>query len=90
MAALDPVLSQLAQEIRRMIRYYEDRYGTERKITQVITLGGGANMPGMSEYLTNALRLAVRTCDPWSNIATTKACSRRPKPTNRCSRPSWD
>jgi type IV pilus assembly protein PilM len=64
-SALDPVLSQLAQEIRRMIRYYEDRYGAERKITQVITLGGGANMPGLSDYLTSALRLAVRTCDPW-------------------------
>lgn len=65
MAALDPVLSQLAQEIRRMIRYYEDRYGSERKITQVVTLGGGANMPGLSDYLTSSLRLAVRACDPW-------------------------
>jgi type IV pilus assembly protein PilM len=65
LAALDPVLSQLAQEIRRMIRYYEERYGGERKITQVITLGGGANMPGLSDWLTSTLRLAVRTCDPW-------------------------
>lgn len=63
--ALEPVLSQLAQEIRRMIRYYEDRYGAERKISQVITLGGGANMPGLSDYLTNSLRLAVRSSDPW-------------------------
>lgn len=64
-AALDPLLSQLAQEIRRMIRYYEDRFGSERKITQVITLGGGANMPGLSDYMTSSLRLAVRSCDPW-------------------------
>lgn len=64
-AALDPVLSQLAQEIRRMIRFYEDRYGSERKITQIVTLGGGANMPGLSDYLTSNLRLAVRACDPW-------------------------
>ncbi|HSH18720.1 MAG TPA: type IV pilus assembly protein PilM [Candidatus Saccharimonadales bacterium] len=64
-AALDPVLAQLAQEIRRMIRYYEDRSGSERKIGQIITLGGGANMPGLSEYMTSSLRLAVRTCDPW-------------------------
>lgn len=65
LAALDPVLSQLAQEIRRMIRYYEDRYGAERKISQVVTLGGGANMPGLSDWLTSTLRLAVRTSDPW-------------------------
>lgn len=63
--ALEPVLDQLAQEIRRMIRYYEERYGSERKVTQVITLGGGANMPGLSDYMTNNLRLAVRACDPW-------------------------
>jgi cell division ATPase FtsA len=48
-----------------MIRYYEDRYGSERKISQVITLGGGANMPGLSDWLTSNLRLAVRACDPW-------------------------
>jgi type IV pilus assembly protein PilM len=64
-AALEPVLSQLAQEIRRMIRYYQERYGDKRKVTQVITLGGGANMPGLSGYMTNSLRLAVRSCDPW-------------------------
>jgi type IV pilus assembly protein PilM len=64
-AAMDPVLQQLAQEIRRMIRYYEERYGDKRKVTQVVTLGGGANMPGLSEYMTSTLRLAVRACDPW-------------------------
>ena len=63
--ALEPTLAQIVKEIRRMIRYYDERYGTERPIQQIITLGGGANMPGLSEYLTNALRLAVRPCDPW-------------------------
>jgi len=64
-AALEPTLDQIVREIRRMIRYYDERYGVERPIKQLITLGGGANMPGLSEYLTNALRLAVRPCDPW-------------------------
>lgn len=63
--ALDPILQQIVKEIRRMIRYHEERYGNKRPIQQVITLGGGANMPGLSEYLTNALRMAVRSCDPW-------------------------
>lgn len=63
--ALNPTLEQIVREIRRMIRYYEERYGTERPITQAITLGGGANMPGLTEYLTASLRLAVRHSDPW-------------------------
>jgi type IV pilus assembly protein PilM len=63
--ALEPTLAQIVKEIRRMMRYYEERYGTDRPIGQIITLGGGANMPGLSEYLTNVLRLPVRHTDPW-------------------------
>lgn len=67
--ALEPTLQQIVKEIRRMMRYYEERYGSERPIAQIITLGGGANMPGLSEYLTQALRLAVRHSDPWQYIS---------------------
>lgn len=63
--ALEPTLEQIVKEIRRMMRYYEERYGSERPINQIITLGGGANMPGLSEYLTETLRMAVRHTDPW-------------------------
>lgn len=65
MRALEPTLKQLVIEIRRMIRYYEERYGKERPISQIITHGGGANMPGLSEYLTDNLRIPVRHGDPW-------------------------
>lgn len=64
-AALNPILSQLVKEIRRMIRYYEERYSVNGPLTQIVTIGGGANMPGLSDYLTNALRLAVRHTDLW-------------------------
>ncbi|HVC36356.1 MAG TPA: type IV pilus assembly protein PilM [Candidatus Dormibacteraeota bacterium] len=67
-AALDPTLQQIVKEIRQIIRYYEERYGPERPIQQLVTLGGGANMPGLAEYLTSALRLAVRTFDPWEHL----------------------
>ncbi|MDB5175590.1 MAG: Pilus assembly protein PilM [Candidatus Saccharibacteria bacterium] len=66
--ALEPTLQGLVKEIRRMMRYYEDRYGSERPIQQIVTLGGGANMPGLSEYLTDTLRLAVRHINPWQYI----------------------
>jgi len=65
---LEPTLVEIVKEIRRMIRYYEERYGTGRPIGQIIALGGGANMPGLSEYLTEALRLAVRHSDPWQYV----------------------
>ena len=66
--SLSPILDQMLKEIRRMIRYYEERSGTERKIGQVVTMGGGANMPGLSEHMTNLLRVPVRMCDPWQHL----------------------
>jgi type IV pilus assembly protein PilM len=64
-SALEPTLMQIVKEIRRMMRYYEERYGSDRPINQIVTLGGGANMPGLSEYLTATLRMPVRHTDPW-------------------------
>lgn len=65
---MQPELDQLVREVRRMMRYYSERTESKGKIGQVITMGGGANMPGLSDYLTNMLRLPVRTYDPWSSF----------------------
>lgn len=67
--ALEPTLQQIIKEIQRMVRYYEERYGSERPIQQIVALGGGANMPGLSEYMTEAMRLAVRPIDPWKYLS---------------------
>ncbi len=70
--ALRPILDQMVKEIQRMIRYYEERSGTTDKIGQIVSMGGGANMPGLSEYLTSSLRLPVRTCEPFQNLSLNK------------------
>jgi Tfp pilus assembly PilM family ATPase len=57
-------LEVLRREVRRVIRYYEQRYAKEPSIGQIITMGGGANMPGLADYLTDHLRLPTRTLDP--------------------------
>jgi type IV pilus assembly protein PilM len=66
--ALRPSLELLLKEIRRTVRYYEQRYTKEPPIGQVITMGGGANMPGLADYLTDQLRLPVRSIDLSSHI----------------------
>ncbi|MGI9027738.1 MAG: type IV pilus assembly protein PilM [Candidatus Saccharimonadales bacterium] len=66
--ALLPRLNLLVKEIRRMIRYHEERSNSTKKIEQIITMGGGANMPGLSDYLTNEMRIPVRTCNPWQDL----------------------
>ncbi len=66
--ALQPRLDTLTKEIRRMMRYYQERTGSDKSIEQIITMGGGANMPGLSAYLTSALRIPSRTCNPWQTL----------------------
>ena len=68
MAAMESSLEVLLKEIRRTIRYYEQRYAKEPPIGQVVIMGGGANMPGMADYLTARLRLPVRSFDPATHI----------------------
>lgn len=70
--SLMPSLNTLVKEIRRMIRYHEERSGSKQKIEQVITMGGGANMPGLSDHLTDTLRIPVRPCNPWQNLVLDK------------------
>lgn len=67
--ALGPLLDTLVREIRKVIRYYDDRSGqSQRKITQIITMGGGANLQGLNEYLSKELNLPVRLLSPWSKL----------------------
>lgn len=64
--ALEPVLSEIIKELQRIIRYYEEQKSAKNaSIKQIVTLGGGANMPGLNDYLTSNLRLPVRHSDPW-------------------------
>lgn len=64
--ALKPQLDSLIKEIRRVVRYYEDRTEGNSTIGQIITMGGGANMPGLVDYLTDNLRIPTRMCDFWT------------------------
>ena len=59
------MLQKIIKEIKRLVRYHTERYGADKPITQVITLGGGANMPGLSEYFTSNLRFSSSLLRPW-------------------------
>ena len=67
-SALSSPLDLLMKEIRRVVRYYEERSEGKDKIGQIITMGGGANMPGLTDYLTDNLRLPARMCNFWGAL----------------------
>lgn len=64
-SALEPSLEQMVTEIQKMIRYYTERLGGERKLEQIIIVGGGSNVPGLGDYLTDAIVMPARMASPW-------------------------
>lgn len=67
-AALQPSLSRITTEIRKVIRYYNERLNDDRKIEQILIVGGGANVPGIGEYFTNELVMPARVASPWQKL----------------------
>ncbi len=66
--ALAPSLGRIATEVRKVIRYYNERIATDRKIEQVLIVGGGANVPGVGDYFTNELVMPARVAVPWQKL----------------------
>lgn len=65
--ALEPSLSSVLSEVKKITRYYTDRVGGEA-IEQLLLVGSGSNIPGIGEYFTNKLVLASRVALPWQKI----------------------
>ncbi len=68
-AAVEPELKKLVNEIKKVIRYLGDEGKGGKKVGQIIILGGGANLPGLSGYITDKTRIPTRLCAPWRNIS---------------------
>ncbi len=67
--AVEPELNKLINEIRKVMRYFSDRDSKGNPIGQIIILGGGANLPGLSTHITDRTRVPTRLCAPWNNIS---------------------
>ena len=68
MASLGVPLNKMCAEMRRVIKFYQDRGAQKRKIEAVIVGGGSASMPGFLEYMTAQINLPVMLADPWSGL----------------------
>lgn len=66
--ALSPILSTLADEVQKMLRYHHNHSKFDEPISEISIVGGGANMPGLSDFLTHLTGIEVDICDPWRNI----------------------
>ena len=68
--AVKPQLETLVREIQKSVRYYSQQASSSgQKITRVVSLGGGAVMPGLDHYLSKELRLPTQNLAPWSKFS---------------------
>ncbi len=68
--AVTPILDKVILEIKRMSRFYSERVHEGTEISQILIVGGGANMPGLGDYLTDAIHIPARVSSPWSKYIT--------------------
>lgn len=66
--ALKPSLERIVTESKKVIRYYNERLNEEKKIEQVLIVGGGGNVPGLGDYFTDALVMPARIASPWQKL----------------------
>ncbi|HJP80865.1 MAG TPA: pilus assembly protein PilM [Candidatus Saccharimonadales bacterium] len=67
-AALQPSIQRIVTEIRKVIRYYNERLSDDRKLEQVLVVGAGSNVPGIGDYFTNELVMPARVASPWQRL----------------------
>jgi len=67
-SALQPALRGIVTETRKVIRYYNERLGGDRRLEQVLVVGSGSNVPGIGDYFTNELVMPARTASPWQEL----------------------
>lgn len=72
--ALIPVLTDLIEQMKKYLIYYQTHTGHEhlppngRGIKKVLLVGGGANLKGLTDFLAGELKLPVELGNPWINI----------------------
>lgn len=67
-SALEPSLTRVLTETRKVIRYYNERLDNKQKLEQVLVVGGGSNLPGIGEFFTESLVMPARVASPWQQL----------------------
>lgn len=67
-SALEPSLQAIIREIRKVIRYFNERISQGRKLEQLLIVGSGSSLPGIGEYFTDELVIPARVACPWQKI----------------------
>lgn len=67
-ASLGAPLKKMCDEMKRVMKFYNDRGTQKRKIEQIIVSGGSASMPGFLEYMASQINVPVMVANPWEGL----------------------
>lgn len=71
---LKPALNDLVKEIKKCLDYYQAHSSHEhlppngKGVGKILLSGGGANLKGLTEFLSSELKIPVALANPWVNI----------------------
>ncbi|MBI3273655.1 MAG: type IV pilus assembly protein PilM, partial [Candidatus Colwellbacteria bacterium] len=72
-ASLAPAISAMSDEIKRAVEFYKEhakhRHGAAEEISEVLLVGGDANLLGLTSYLSSTLMIPVKTADVFVRFA---------------------
>lgn len=74
---ITPILTSLVKEIKSSLDYYQTHVHHEhlppdgKEINKILLCGGGANLRGLPEFLSLALKIPTELGNPWVNILKT-------------------
>lgn len=67
-ASLGAPLKKMCDEMKRVMKFYQDRGAQRSKIEQIVVSGGSASMPGFLEYMASQINVPVIVADPWQGL----------------------
>ena len=80
LSEIEPLLENITTELRRMLRFYQDRSSHDQPISEVLLSGGSSSLTGLDSYLSGKLSLRVAQADPWQAIKTSHPIDRSVAP----------
>lgn len=82
--AILPILDNIVDEMKNVIRFFEEHETAHKTIESILLCGGSAKLAGIAEYISDRINLGsvhtqakVILADPWVNV-TTSAKSKAP------------
>lgn len=67
--AVDSELTEITKEADRIINYYSEKVKKDKPISKVFVCGGEANIPHLTDFVSEKLGVPAEIGNPWVNIS---------------------